>query len=634
VLDAMKHVTIGTSGHIDHGKSSLVRALTGTDPDRLQEEKVRGITIDLGFAHTMEDDIVLSFVDVPGHERFVRNMLAGVGGIDLVMLHVAADESVMPQTREHFDICRLLRVPAGLVVVTKVDLVDPDTVDVVRLEVEELVAGSFLEHAPILGVSSRTGAGITELRQALARLAAGVPERHPRGAPRLPIDRAFSIKGFGTVVTGTLTSGRISVDDELVLLPGGRAVKARGLHVHGSTQASARAGQRVAVNLAGVDVSDVTRGETLTLSDGVLVTRRVDVQLELLPSARPVRHGARVRFHQGTRELIGRVALAGAVELDRGATGYARIRLEAPAALKRGDRFIVRAYSPIRTIGGGVVLDPQPPRRGVTAEAVRSRFERIGDGTLEHEALMVMVEEAELQGFPLCTLAARVGVDAEAGGRIVGALQRSGHIESLGGLLLSATRLRNSEEVLLGLVRDYHASHPLEEGMPREELRSRAFGSAPAVIFEHVLSRLVREGRIVARDRVALAGHSLALTDEEARVRDEMVQLIGKAAFAPPDVAVLAGQIGAGRDVVSRVAAVLVRQKTLVRIGDLLFHQAALDRLKAEVRALKIDGTSDTIDVAVFKERYHLTRKYAIPLLEFLDRERVTRRVGERRMIL
>ena len=305
----MQHVIVGTAGHIDHGKSSLVLALTGTDPDRLREEKERGITIDLGFAHTTEQGTVLSFVDVPGHERFVRNMLAGVGGMDLVMLHVASDESVMPQTREHFEICRLLRVPAGLVVITKSDLADAGMLDVVRLEIQELVSDSFLEGAPVVAVSARTGEGIPALRRTLADLASTARRRTSDGPPRLPIDRVFSMKGFGTVVTGTLLSGRLTHDDELVLQPAGRVVKVRGLHVHGKSQGEAVAGQRVAVNLSGVDVADITRGETLTSTDAVTVTRHADVQIELLPTARQLKHGARVRFHQGTRESVGRIVL-------------------------------------------------------------------------------------------------------------------------------------------------------------------------------------------------------------------------------------------------------------------------------------------------------------------------------------
>jgi selenocysteine-specific elongation factor len=362
-LHLMRHVVVGTAGHIDHGKSALVLALTGTDPDRLREEKERGITIDLGFAHTTEQEIVLSFVDVPGHERFVRNMLAGVGGIDLVMLHVAADESVMPQTREHFEICRLLQVPAGLVVITKADLADEGMLDVVRTEVRELVAGSFLESAPVAVVSARTGEGLPALRRTLAALASSVRRRWAEGPPRLPIDRVFSLKGFGTVVTGTLLSGRLACDDELVLQPMARTVKIRGLHVHGKVKQAAIAGQRVALNLTGVELIEVMRGETLTGPDTITVTRRADVRLELLRSARPLRHGARVRFHQGTRELLGRVVLPDAAQLEPGASAYARIHLEAPAVLVRGDRFIVRSYSPLVTIAGGTVLDPSPSPR-------------------------------------------------------------------------------------------------------------------------------------------------------------------------------------------------------------------------------------------------------------------------------
>jgi selenocysteine-specific elongation factor len=341
----MRSIVIGTAGHIDHGKSSLVLALTGTDPDRLKEEKARGITIDLGFAHLEHGPFNFAFVDVPGHEKFVRNMLAGAGGIDLVMLVVAADESVMPQTREHFAICSLLEVKAGVVALTKADLVDPETLELSRLEVRELVKGSFLDGAPIVPVSARTGAGLDALRAALADAAAQLPERRADGAVRLPIDRAFSMKGFGTVVTGTLVGGEIAADAPLVLLPPATAVKVRGLQVHGRAADAARAGQRTAVNLAGVEVADVSRGDVLCTPDTFEATRRADVHVEMLADAKPLKHGARVRFHQGTSELLGRVALSD----DR---GHARIRFEKPAVLTRGDRFILRTYSPPFTVGG------------------------------------------------------------------------------------------------------------------------------------------------------------------------------------------------------------------------------------------------------------------------------------------
>jgi selenocysteine-specific elongation factor len=630
----MRHVVIGTAGHIDHGKSTLVFALTGTDPDRLQEEKRRGITIDLGFAHMTEGDVVLSFVDVPGHERFVRNMLAGVGGMDLVMLHVAADESVMPQTREHFEICRLLHVPAGLVVMTKADLVDADTLDVVRLEVQELVAGSFLEGAPIVAVSAKTGSGLPELRATLASLASRAVPRRADGPPRLPIDRVFTMRGFGTVVTGTLVAGRIRHDDELRLLPSGRAVKVRGLQVHGRTCPEAMAGQRVAVNLSGIDVGDVARGETLTADDAVSVTRRVDVRIELLGSVRPLRHGAFVRFHQGTRELGGRVALASGSEMPPGETAFARLHLEAPAALVRGDRFIIRTFSPPETIGGGVVLDPLPPRRGVRSEAGAARYAKLADVSAPDVAVGAMVQEAGLRALPVVQLGARAGVAPAEQPLLVERLVKAGTAVEVGGLLVEREAVAAARQRVLEAVKEHHQRRPLEEGIPREQLRERVFASAPHAVFEHVLSVMTGAGEIVARDRVALRGRALALTDEEAKARDAIAHALEEAALAPPHPVALAARLGIAPPVVDRMAALLARQKVLVRIGDLYFHHAVLDRLKADVRALKREQAAETIDVGTFKQRYQVSRKYAIPLLEFLDRERVTRRAGDARLIL
>ena len=628
----MKHVVIGTAGHIDHGKSSLVLALTGTDPDRLQEEKARGITIDLGFAHTSEDGMALSFVDVPGHERFVRNMLAGVGGMDLVMLHVAADESVMPQTCEHFDICRLLRVPSGLVVITKSDLADPSTLDVVRLEVQELVAGSFLDDAPVLAVSARTGAGLPELRRTLASLARSARTRPCEGPPRMPIDRVFSMKGFGTVVTGTLIGGRLRIDDEVVCQPPGRVAKVRGLQVHGERRDEAIAGQRVAANLAGVEVADVARGDTLTQPDAVSVTRSVDVRVGLLASAKPLRHGARVRFHQGTRELLGRVALMERSDVKPGASAFARIHLEAPAVLVRGDRFILRAYSPLTTIAGGDVLDPLPPRRGVRTPAGIARFARLAEADTHAAVALTMIEEAGLNGLPLVQVVGRAGVPWSDRDQVVAELD--GRVVQIGTVLVSASRLAAAEEAMLAAVAQYHAVHPIEVGMPREELRERLFGRAPAAVFDQTLHRLVEQARLVARERVALPGRRIALSPDEARAREAILQILGEAGLTPPDPAILATRIAVKPAVLDRVADLLVRQKEVVRIGDLLFHSDALTRLKTEIRSLKQPGASATLDVAAFKGRYNVSRKYAIPLLEFLDRERITRRVGDVRHIL
>ena len=629
----MQHVVVGTAGHIDHGKSTLVKALTGTDPDRLREEKTRGITIDLGFAHTVEDGIALSFVDVPGHERFVRNMMAGVGGMDLVMLHVAADESVMPQTREHFEICRLLRVPTGLVVITKADLSDDAMLDVVRLEVEELVTESFLEGAPVVAVSARTGSGLQDLRLVLARLAQSARRRASEGPPRLPVDRAFSMKGFGTVATGTLLAGRLTQDESLVLQPSGRSVKVRGLQVHGALQAEAVAGQRVAVNLTGIEVADVSRGETLTLPGSVTVTRHVDVRVELLKSARPLRHGARVRFHQGTRELLGRVALSEGVHVEPGASAFARVHLEAPAVLVRGDRFILRAYSPLSTVAGGTVLDPLPPRRGVRTAAGAARFARLTESDTPDDAVTAMIDEVGLAGLPVDQLVSRAGVAVDQCDALEARLVQDRRAARIGAVLVAASRLSAVEPLMLDALKKYHARHPLEDGMPREELRERLFANAPVAVYEDVLRGLVVSKAVVARDRVALAGHAVALTDEEARARDVMLDTLRLAALAPPDPAALARSIGVAPAVVNRMTVLLGRRGTLVKAGDLFFDASALDRLKSEIQVLKQKGT-ETLDVATFKSHFDLTRKYTIPLLEYLDRERVTRRVGDIRQIL
>jgi selenocysteine-specific elongation factor len=628
----MKHVVIGTAGHIDHGKSALVAALTGTDPDRLQEEKARGITIELGFAHTIEDGVALSFVDVPGHERFVRNMLAGVGGMDMVMLHVAADESIMPQTREHFDICRLLRVPTGLVVLTKSDLADPATLDVVRLETQDLVADSFLEGAPVLAVSARTGAGLPDLRRTLATLARSANARPCDGPPRMPIDRVFTMKGFGTVVTGTLIVGRLSVDAELVLEPSGRSVKVRGLQVHGEGRSDAVAGQRVAVNLTGIDVADIDRGETLTEVDAVTVTRRVDVRVELLGSAKPLRHGARVRFHHGARELLARIVLAGPPEAEPGGSAFARLHLEAPAALVRGDRFILRAYSPLATIGGGTVLDPLPPRRGARTPAGLARFVQLSEGGIDAAAaIAVMIEEAGLRGLPLKQLIGRAGGRWSDRSRIVAEL--GSHAVQVGSVLVSVSQLAASVEAMLAAVAEHHTRHPLETGIPREELRERLFGDAPVAVFEAALGHAIERGQVVAGDRIALAGRGIALSDEEARTRDALVQILSDAGLAPPDLSALETQIGDTPEAIDRLVSLLVRQEVLVRVGGLLFHESPLTLLKSDIRSLKQTGTA-TVDIATFKDRYSVTRKYAIPLLEWLDRERVTRRVGNVRQIV
>ena len=639
----MKHLVVGTAGHIDHGKSSLVLALTGIDPDRLKEEKARGITIDLGFAHWQRGDLNVAFVDVPGHERFVKNMLAGVGGIDAVLLVVAADEGVKPQTREHFDICRLLAVPRGVIALTKADLVDPEMLELVQLDVAELVAGTTLSVAPVIAVSATTGQGLDALKDTLAALAAGVPHRDQDGASRLPVDRVFSMKGFGTVATGTLTNGRLAVDDALEITPGGQAAKVRGVQVHGARRQVAEAGERVAVNLSGVEVADLVRGQVLARPGTLPATSVVDVVLAVLPSASAVRHGARVRFHQGTAEVLARVSMVGpsvdgvAPSIAPAGSGVARLRLESPAAVTRGDRFVLRSYSPSVTIAGGQVLDPAPPRLGVRAEATRRRLARLrapldgADG--EEEALRIFVEDAAAWGVRAHDLAARAGGHSSVGREALARLLSHPDVWQVGDRLLLRTWRQTLARAVTAALAAHHDSQPLSDGVSREEIRERVLGRAHPEVATAILEALHAEGQIRGRERLALEGRGMTLTVEEIAAQAAVAEAYSVAGLAPPDADALAVRTGLAPALVARVAQLLIRQQVLVRIESFVFHRDALARLKAEVVALKAAGPA-RVDVAGFKDRFGLTRKFAIPLLEYLDRERVTRRAGDSRVVL
>lgn len=642
----MTSLVVGTAGHIDHGKSTLVRALTGIDPDRLKEEKARGITIELGFAHTVIGETRVALVDVPGHERFVRTMLAGVGGIDCVLLIVAADESVMPQTREHFDICRLLRIPRGLVVLTKADLADADTLALVREDVAELVKGSFLERADVIAVSAATGDGLDALRAAIAAQAGGIGQRPVDHAARLPIDRAFSMKGFGSVVTGTLVSGRVRVDEELVLLPSGHRVKVRGIQVHGAVATEAVAGQRTAINLGGIDLAQIDRGETLTVPGALSVTRRVDAAIDLVAATKDLKHGARVRLHHGTAEVLGRVSIAGdAGELAAGGRAFVRLRLERPAVLTRGDRFIIRAYSPPVTIGGGVVLDPAPTRPGVrTAEGLASLAALDFDPARPDVAAMVAMVTAEgLAGMSRDALVSRAGVAPPAVPAMLAALAAQG-VVTAGDRVVANSHLARAAGALVKLVTDFHRAQPLSDGLPREEARekvSSTFAKASdqaldVTVFERIVADLKQAKTLVGTDRLALATHTVAASGEDARLKAAIGAAYQAAGLMPPDAATVQAAAGAPAATVDKITAVLIREKVLVRLDTLTFHTDALQRLKDEIRGLKATAPAGkaTVDVAAFKERYGISRKFAIPLLEYLDRERVTRRTGDARLVI
>jgi selenocysteine-specific elongation factor len=641
----MKSVIVGTAGHIDHGKTSLVRALTGVDADRLPEEKRRGITIDLGFAELDLGDVRVGFVDVPGHERFVKNMLAGAHGIDLVALVVAADEGVMPQTREHFQIARLLGVRAGLVVITKSDTAEEELIALVREEAGELVAGSFLEGAPVVAVSSRTGEGVEELKEALREAALAAPARSSETLARLPVDRSFTVRGFGAVVTGTLVAGELSEGQELEILPAGLRARVRGLQVHGRSVAKAQAGQRAAVNLGGVETSEVERGMVLAPAGRLRPTQIFDARVEVLRDApRALRSRARVRVHAGAAEVLARVfVVEEAGEIAPGESGFAQLRLESPVVVLPGERFIVRSYSPQRTVAGGMVLDPAAAKyRGRDRNDARARLGELARASAEGDAaarLALFVAPSAERGQKLSDLAARTGwTDAVLDGAAVEGKRRGLFVEAEG-VFVAREVFERLTGAAVAEVEEFHRREPLQRGLPRETLRERVFARAPTEVFRAALAAAESAGKVVSdREVVRAASHALSLSPEDAALRARLEDLYSRAALEVPTLeeALARAAGGARPEHARKIFRLLVEDGTLRRVtAELFFHRDALDRLVSALREHAATKTADRlVDVAAFKDVAGVSRKYAIPLLEHLDRERVTRRAGDRRIVL
>jgi selenocysteine-specific elongation factor len=651
----LKSVIVGTAGHIDHGKSALVEALTGTHPDRLAEEKRRGITIDLGFAFLEQGGAKFGFVDVPGHERFVSNMLAGAAGVDLVLLVIAADESIKPQTREHFDICRLLGVQRGIVALTKSDLVEPDMLELVRLEVEEYLRGSFLERAPIMAVSSKSGAGLEDLKKALHTTAGEIPGKDAARYFRLPIDRAFPIKGFGTVVTGTLISGSVAAEDEVELFPGSRRLRVRGVQSGGKSVERAIAGQRTAVNLAGIEHAEVRRGMALVSPGHFRATRRLDVRLTLLPSAPKLKNRSRVHFHSGTAETIAEIAFYGAAAsapeqfaaspgkatrsqtgLAPGQTALAHLHLQDQALLLPGDRFIVRQFSPVITIGGGVVLDPLA-RRPLARDTGRVAFLETLERARRPEILAAMTERAPL-GLPMPEIVARTAWlenEIRDTAQNLAAATRIKVISSEPLLLLSDTRFADVRKNIHERVEKFHKENPLMPGISREDLRVALGRRVRPETFRAALDELAAlkklefQGEVVKR-----AGAQIALQPDELKARDAIEKAFARAGLAVPSVKEVLANLAIEPKRSEKLLQILLRDKILVRVSmELIFHRDALALLREKLAAYK-KTKGERIAVPAFKDLTGITRKYAIPLLEYLDRERVTRRVADERVIL
>ena len=629
-----QNVIVGTSGHIDHGKTSLVRALTGTDPDRWEEEKRRGITIDLGFASLdLDDDLRIGFVDVPGHERFVKNMLAGVGGIDIVLLVVAADESVMPQTREHFEICRLLGIRRGLIALTKVDTVDDEILELVKLEVEEFVSGSFLEGAPMVAVSSVTGAGTEDLRQALRAVARSVDERDDSELLRLPIDRVFTMKGFGTVVTGTLASGQVGVDSAVEILPAKRRARVRKLEVHGEAVELARAGQRTAINLGGIAKADLQRGMCLVAPGTLAATAQFDARIELLRSAKPLKHAAPVHVHLGSAETVGRAYLLDAAvrqfKLKPGESAFVQFRLDHPLAAVSGDRFIIRQFSPLTTIAGGTVLHPLAMRHR-KQEDWRPALAALQSG--DPAAILEALCAERTFGMAGSDLTAITGRRESAWHAAARASEKVRILRAEPLWVCAEAHAGAAAERLLRALARFHEANPLEPGIPVEAVRSSEFGAAPSFFADHILRTLEAAGKVkLDGELVKAEGHAIRLGSHEQAARQQLIAAFEQAGLRVPLLKDLLPTLPIDSGRAQRILAVLLREGVLVRINaELVFHSDAVDALLARLAARR----GQLVDVGDFKALANVSRKYAIPLLEHFDRQKVTLRDGSKRRVL
>jgi len=633
---------VGTAGHIDHGKTALIKALTGVDADRLPEEKRRGITVDLGFAEMSVGDVHFGFVDVPGHERFVKNMLAGASGIDLVMLVIAADEGVMPQTREHFDICRLLGLKAGIVVLTKVDLVDAETLELAQLDAAELVAGSFLEIAPMLAVSARNGEGIDRLKETLVQASATLPTRNGQFITRLPIDRSFSMKGFGAVVTGTLASGQITEGAEMELLPNGTPVRVRGLQTHGKSVNSITAPQRVAVNLGGIAHSEIRRGDTLCERGVLRTTQSIDSEIEVLAnSPRPLRSRQRVRVHLGTVEVLARIqVLNNEREIAAGKTDLVQIRLEKPVVAIPGERFIVRSYSPQVTIAGGTVIDNLAAKHHQRdLGSVRQRLGGLLSATDNPAKLMLLIDMSGTSGTTFIDLQARTGLRRDILTAAINKNIASGSVIDADGRFVTTAEFEKLTSIAHTAIQDFHKREPLAKGITREALRSGVFAYLPGEMFDAAIAALGSAGKVVAaNETIRSAAHKTEFSPAEAELSDRILNAYRSFGLEVPKLdealaSAVEGTTFTQRDARSFFQLFLDAGEIVKVSEEFYFAREVVDRLTVMVRQFA-DSTNDRlVDVAKFKEIAGVSRKYAIPLLEYFDREKVTRRAGDKRCV-
>ena len=623
----MRYVILGTAGHIDHGKSSLVKALTGIDPDRLKEEKERGITIDLGFADlSYPDGLTVGIVDVPGHERLVKNMLAGAGGIDLVLLVIAADEGVMPQSREHLHICNLLKIKSGLIAVTKADLVEEDWLDLVKDEVRTFVKGTFLEEAEIVPVSSKTMFNVDLLKEKIREAALRVEPKQTKGLFRLPIDRVFTLKGFGTVITGTAISGSISVDDTAEILPSNIESKVRGLHSHGKPIQTAYAGQRVAINLQGIDKDEIKRGDSVLLPEKFIPTRKIDAKVELLVDSPVLKSKSLIHFHLGTAETIARIILYGKNEVKAGEDCYCQFRLRDPVIAMSGDRYIIRRFSPVETIGGGEVLDPLSSRR--------SKKESIDDlmtfekGTLA-EKIATKVKSSGIYGIKVSLIEGWIKAEIPSIKDAIKVLKEKGVLLRFEDSLVHKSAFDTFRETIKKIADDFHRKNPLKTGMLKEELRAR-FNIDPR-LFGNLLTAV--KDIIIDKELIRLATFSVALSQGDETVKSKIFGLIEKSGFQPPSKEELSQALKLEQKHLSDILGLMTKEGSLVRISDTIHITSSIyDKMIADLK--NFYSNKPEMTVAEFRDVLNTSRKYALPFLEYLDSHKITLRVGDVRKFL
>ncbi|MDE8733679.1 selenocysteine-specific translation elongation factor [Eubacteriales bacterium DFI.9.88] len=634
----MKNVIIGTAGHIDHGKTCLIKALTQIDTDRLKEEKQRGITIELGFADLPNDmDLDIGIIDVPGHEKFVKHMLAGIGGIDIVLLIVAADEGFMPQTKEHFEILKMLKIKKGIVVMTKADLADEEWREVVKEDIKDNVAGTFLEGAPIMEVSSYTGQGIEELKKQILEMAAQCgSRREDRRLLRLPIDRVFTIDGFGTVITGTLMEGSVGSGDEVMLYPSQKKAKVRNIQVHGNTVTEARAGQRTAINLAGIKKEELNRGDVAAYPGLLENTRMIDVRIDMFDrTKRILKSGSRLHFYYGSAEALCKAVLLDQEAIGEGESCYAQLRFEEEIAVKRGDRFILRFYSPLETIGGGKILDAAAKKKKRFSEEAIASLKIQDEGKDQDVLAQIFLEESFRLG-DLAEVIRKLGKTKEEAEELVDALLEEKTIKKISeNLLLHKTYLSDVQSKAKALLENYHRENPVSSGMPKEEFRGK-LGRLLRTEDQKKLELLINDllqGQAVKEEAgtMSLRDFQVTYTEEQKKMADRLGAIYEKAGLEPP----LTQEVAAGEKdprLAGQILGSMHNRGVLGRLNYQYYMDAAALKSAIDVLINTIDRQGK-ITLAQYRDLIGTSRKYAVMILEYADENKITKMTGDCRVL-